>query len=259
MAELRKQWDNGGLLTVTYDGDGDGSAVFTSEANEGIDREMTVAFVDASRSIVVERKVSQVGLREIFEEGFTLADGGTFNVIKGKPYTEIEYIESLGSHYIDTGYIPNQDTRVIIDFEMQDRNTASGIIGCGFGYTTMFTVRVSSSSDTFISDYGSSYAKTSKVNANGRFVIDKNKGNTTINDSLIFKQTSEDFTATTTMLLFAMYSSSGSLYGCLGKLYSAKVYDNDVLIRDYIPVVWSNGESGLYDKLNKTFTPLSNL
>ena len=85
MAELQKLWQDGESLTITYDGDGDGSAVFTSTTNEGIDREVNVAFVDASRSIVVERKVSQEGLREIFEEGFILADGGTFNVIKGKP------------------------------------------------------------------------------------------------------------------------------------------------------------------------------
>jgi hypothetical protein len=84
MAELQKLWQDGESLTVTYDGDGDGSAVFTSTTNEGIDREMNVAFVSTSRSIVVERRVSQVGLREIFEEGFTLADGGTFNVLKKK-------------------------------------------------------------------------------------------------------------------------------------------------------------------------------
>lgn len=88
MAELRKQWTTGdGSLTATYDGSGDGSAVFTSDSNEGIDREMSVSFVDASRSVVVERAVTQVGLREIFlhnDGDFTLADGGTFNVLKGE-------------------------------------------------------------------------------------------------------------------------------------------------------------------------------
>lgn len=82
MAELQKLWQDGGSLTVTYDGDGDGSAVFTSEVNEGIDREMTVAFKGGGVSI--EKNVRQVGLREIYEEGFTLADGGTFNVLKKK-------------------------------------------------------------------------------------------------------------------------------------------------------------------------------
>ena len=100
MATLIKHWNDGGNLSVTYDGSGDGSAIFTSDANEGIDREMSVFFKGAGQSI--ERVVKQEGLREIFEEGFILADGGTFNVLKvAEPtwrdtYKEVEYLESTG-------------------------------------------------------------------------------------------------------------------------------------------------------------------
>ena len=85
MAELNRQWNDGGSLSVTYDGDRDGSAVFSSETNEGIDREMSVAFVDASRQVNVARTVKQTGMREPFvasDGDFVLADGGTFNVLK---------------------------------------------------------------------------------------------------------------------------------------------------------------------------------
>lgn len=85
MAELVKKWNDGGSLTATYEGSGDGSAVFTSDTNESLDREMNVSFIDASRSIVVGRKVTQIGRREIFscsDGEFILADGGTFNVLK---------------------------------------------------------------------------------------------------------------------------------------------------------------------------------
>lgn len=86
MAELQKQWITGdGSLTATYEGSGDGSAIFTSDANEGIDREMVVSFVDTGRSVVVERTVAQAGLREVFNASdgdFILADGGTFNTMK---------------------------------------------------------------------------------------------------------------------------------------------------------------------------------
>ena len=85
MAELNKQWNDGGSLSVNYDGDRDGSAVFSSEQNEGIDREMSVAFVDASRQVNVARTVKQIGMREPFvasDGDFILADGGTFNVLK---------------------------------------------------------------------------------------------------------------------------------------------------------------------------------
>lgn len=85
MAELVKPWNDGGSLSVAYEGDGDGSAVFSSDVAEGLDREMIVVFRDGSGTVAVERKVNQVGMREIFrgsDEDFIPADGGTFNSIK---------------------------------------------------------------------------------------------------------------------------------------------------------------------------------
>ena len=38
---------------------------------------------------------------------------------------------------------------------------------------------------------------------------------------------------------------------CSARLYWMKIWQDNVLVRDYIPVV-SNGEAGLYDKVNKT-------
>lgn len=83
MAELIKPWNDGGSLSVTYNGSGDGEATFTSDVNEGIDREMSVIFADTERSMMTERKVMQIGRREIFNDDFILSDGGTFNVLKG--------------------------------------------------------------------------------------------------------------------------------------------------------------------------------
>lgn len=81
MAKLVKPWMNGGSLTATYEGSGDGSAIFSSDVNEGIDREISVMFKDKDKKINVERKVTQEGRREVFGD-IILSDGGTFNVIK---------------------------------------------------------------------------------------------------------------------------------------------------------------------------------
>lgn len=83
MAELVKPWNDGGNLSATYNGSGDGEAIFTSDINEGIDREMSVTFADTARSVMTERLVMQIGRREIFNDDFILSDGGTFNVLKG--------------------------------------------------------------------------------------------------------------------------------------------------------------------------------
>lgn len=85
MAQTVKQWEDGGSLTISYGGSGDGSAVFSSDTNEGVDRQMDVSFKSASGLIVVTRTVVQEGRREPFwgsDGEFALADGGTYNVIK---------------------------------------------------------------------------------------------------------------------------------------------------------------------------------
>lgn len=83
MAELVKQWNDGGNLSISYTGDRDGSAIFSSDTNEGVDREMSVYFNGGGLS--VERTVKQEGKRMRFrcKDGlFLLKDGGTFNVLK---------------------------------------------------------------------------------------------------------------------------------------------------------------------------------
>jgi hypothetical protein len=85
MAELVRPWNDGGSLSVSYDGDRDGSAVFSSDVAEGLDREMIVVFRDGDKTVAVERTVKQMGMREVFtgyDERFITADGGTFNSIK---------------------------------------------------------------------------------------------------------------------------------------------------------------------------------
>lgn len=87
MAELVKPWNDGGNLSVTYDGDGDGSAVFSSDVAEGLDRDMIVVFRDGGKTVAVERKVLQIGMREMFvpsDGDFVPSEGGSFNVLKGE-------------------------------------------------------------------------------------------------------------------------------------------------------------------------------
>ena len=84
MFHFEKEWENGGSLTVIYEGRSDGDATFTSDVNEGLDRETTVTFVDYSEQIRVECKVTQQGKREVFTcaDGEFLLGNGTFNVVK---------------------------------------------------------------------------------------------------------------------------------------------------------------------------------
>ena len=61
------------------------------------------------------------------------------------------------------------------------------------------------------------------------------------------------FSAPVTLTLLALNRPDEVLNAGATRLYSAKIWDNDILIRDYVPCKNSNGEIGLYDFVNNQF------
>lgn len=77
------KWNEGdGNIVATYNGSGNGTISFSSDVNEGIDRSQKVQVFTDNKNVDIT--ISQIGLREIYNEDFTLADGGTFNVLKNE-------------------------------------------------------------------------------------------------------------------------------------------------------------------------------
>ena len=90
MAILQREWADGDSLAIRYEADeeeGIGSATFLSDANEGVDRDMTITFKGESEGVTVseERRVVQIGKREVFSGSdgtFYDADGNRFLGLK---------------------------------------------------------------------------------------------------------------------------------------------------------------------------------
>ena len=273
MATLIKHWNDGGNLSVTYDGSGDGSAIFTSDANEGIDREMSVFFKGAGQSI--ERVVKQEGLREIFEEGFILADGGTFNVLKvAEPtwrdtYKEVEYLESTGKQYINTGVKVTPDYTVEVTFVMTQRNaTWDTLFGTRNSSQARFTARWANSATGKLGVHRSkgktvNYEIIDDDNATKTMVVDTWHTIKLAKREYFFDgELRKTFSATSStaafpypIYLFALCNAgSPADYGYF-RIKKARIWnDKDELIRDYIPCVDLDGVGGMYDVVNDTFT-----
>lgn len=164
---------------------------------------------------------------------------------------ELEYIESTGTQYIDTGFKPNQDTRISItvDFPRSSTTwlyggrTAAGSNSFGF---------LCSSSNTYRFDYASSMNELT-AKPTGKFILDSNKNECYINDELVFTTTYKTFTSPVSMYIFNVNNNGSAEEGSSAKLYSCKIYDNGTLIRDFIPVKTTTNIYGLWDKINKVF------
>lgn len=100
MAEVIKAWNDGGTLSVTYDGDGDGTAVFSSSENTGEERTMEVSFVDASRSVIVVRTVRQAATKVTVDT-----------------YTRLTFLESSGVQHIELDYQLTEDDTIDVLYE----------------------------------------------------------------------------------------------------------------------------------------------
>ena len=168
-------------------------------------------------------------------------------------YTELEYIESSGTQYINTGFTPNQDTRVVCDVVFPGTTGTSGKYV--FGSRTTLT----QNSYTYFS-YNSKYETTYNTQDNvcyqnlitGRFIVDKNKNITTTNGTE-YSHTYANFTCPGPLYLFAL-NNNGSLFGGGSlSLYSCQIYDNEALVRDFIPCTDPSGAAGLYDRVGNQF------
>lgn len=168
-------------------------------------------------------------------------------------YTELEYIQSSGTQYIDTGVKPNQDTRVVTKFDMLQTDTAwrklwgsaSGSYDLDFALWNFGTTKLQSYYGTKTNNSVPITGMSLDVDANKN--IWKYSGETITFDK-------NNFTCAYSMYIFNVNKDNDPNYlpGMM-KLYLFKIYDNDVLVRDFIPCKNSSGTIGLYDSVNNQF------
>lgn len=171
-------------------------------------------------------------------------------------YTELEYIESTGSQYIDTGFHPTQATRIIMDVQMTTLNPTD--------HEWFFGARRSGSVDAFgffwnysAQKFGATYGNqqvdiSSDVGKNERIIIDQNRNILSFNGvQYNFPETT--FSSPVSLPLLARNTNGALACFTSAKLYSCKIYDDDVLVRDFVPCQTDIGTVGLYDTINAQF------
>ena len=200
-----------------------------------------------------------VGISDISYKGKKMyfGDGLARKVKKGYvgvpvTYTELEYIESSGTQYIDTGFVPNNNTRVVVDHELigGDWPTAFGARTSALNECCIY---LSNSSMNNVACYFHTQQINVDVDATGRHQIDANKNVYSLDAVTIATATYAEYSCDYNLFLFG-YNNAG-VYGnpTSMRLYSCQIYDNDVLVRDYVPCKDTSGAIGLYDKVAGKF------
>lgn len=175
-----------------------------------------------------------------------------FNNRLPKEYTEVDYIESSGTQYIDTGFIPNSNTKYDVDIAFLNYNANQYVIGA---YTSVRNNIYINANGYISAGYGSNYKVTgSKKTLNTKQNIKLDKNLLYINNELIWTFSEETFNNAVNSYLLARNYNETTDYFATMKLYSCKIYDNNTLVRDFIPCFRdSDEEVGLYDLVNNVF------
>ena len=168
---------------------------------------------------------------------------------------KLEYIQSSGTQYIDTGFKPNQDTRVVCDITCPPTG-GNWIFGARIsGGNSQFGF-VYSTGGYYLSAYNTTQTQfATSMNSSEKITVDANKATTTLmsnGKTASVTGASGTFSTGYNMVLFGC-NTAGTISKGTGKIYSYQIYDNGTLIRDYIPVLDLNGVACLYDKVNKQF------
>ena len=187
---------------------------------------------------------------------------------KHLPYdAEIEYLENTGNQWIKTDFIPDQDSQVELTFMNLNNDTTrtnlwvSGAF-IGDGNIKFFGTRISLS-DSEIECFASPvrlhfYGKNIGIKLNAQF-RDKTW---TISD--VASDVASNFTCRAPLVLFGINNATTSsdykvfaIGSFIGRIYSFKAWQNGTLVRDFIPVRFTNedgeSEGAMFNKASGQF------
>lgn len=169
-------------------------------------------------------------------------------------YTELSYIQSSGTQYIDTEFKPTFQTRVVA--KVYNESTSGGIFGARDTASTsaanqfVFTIRTETS--VRFDYFGTTGNKTISA-TNGVLEIDANRNVATVNGVELARTSVTSGSCSYPLWLFTLNNVGKSGTKTTGKLYYCQIYDNDILVRDFVPCKDPSGIVGLYDLVNSKF------
>lgn len=170
----------------------------------------------------------------------------------------VEYIEGTGTQYIDTGFIADSNTKVVMDCQSMGNGTmssAQAFFGARTGTTSeCFAVYWHKGDGSYRYYYGTDYGSKKLDRITDRITITADKNVATFGDAVTLTRPVENFSGSYPIYLFAM-NNAGEVMGATKlRVYSCRMYDGSgVLVRHYVPCRTMSGEYGMYDKVDGQF------
>jgi len=171
-------------------------------------------------------------------------------------YCEVEYLQSSGTQYIDTGVVAKSGLSSVLNFEYTALSYTASMLDARSGNNRFYLCHAGAPSSTFYFyyGYGSAYQSSVVPTSNTKYLIETNLSVGTqsmkVNGTQILTGTdTTNYNLNANLYLFGMNYSTPQ-YLASAKLYCCKIWDNGTLIRDFIPVLDWNMTPCMYDKVS---------
>lgn len=190
----------------------------------------------------------------VYFEGTKTINASSITLRTKKSLPQEPYLESSGTQYIDTRFQPTNNTKVIVDFQCISGSSDPTIFGTWDSQINnayiFLSLSAMSGGHGFYGTQMISYTK----NMSLRHIIIADKNNWTLDNETIVSFSSSTFTSSYPMYLFA-YNNAGTVGNLSSSIiiYSCQIYDNDILVRDFVPALDSSNVACLLDKVSNTY------
>lgn len=168
-------------------------------------------------------------------------------------YQEVEYIESTGTQYIDTGVPLSSNIKIESTFAVTDTTASRNYVFGAYGgdYTR---IQFSYSSQAFFG-WSDTYETPALSVDTKKHTINLSEGIFTLDGTIVKSITNTPFSSDTTLTLFALNSAGGAISNFAKmRMYTTKIYEGNTMIRHLVPCHGeSDGKTGMYDLINNKF------
>ena len=170
-------------------------------------------------------------------------------------YQEVEYIESSGTQYIDTGYKPTSNNlRIACEFEYTADHSTSSVFGSES--SGKYSIIPYGAPAFYVGSGVGLLAQTTVLNTKYSLDAHANAGTLTVslNGTTNSASYSGSILTTVNIGVFCNIIAGVASQFCSMRLYAMRIYDNGNLVRDFVPCYRkSDNVAGLYDLVNGTF------
>ena len=166
-----------------------------------------------------------------------------------KEYTNLAYIQANGTQWLDTGYTPNDNTKIIIELSDIVNSNETAIFGANTTWKENSYLLYCLGSEAMNWTYNGPITVTSDLTS--KHTITMYRSTVILDGSTVSTDTQINSSAVNSTL--TLFSIPGGQHRSSYKLYSFKIYENDILIKNYIPVKDTSNVVCLYDTINKQY------